>query len=209
MTYDIEINDQVTLDFAASAFDFYAMYFGSPPDSLWPYYFVMGPHCMIEQITIGKMYIITLQPQFQKPEQQIIAIAHEMYHRVSKPIRRGRLVAELWVEEMMASRAAYKFMEANGYGSYVDLDLKYMATLSGRLTVSELKAVRYQRKRLRMTVHEYPKGFYHSINLLAAQVDEIVGWEAMCRIVSCVTWSEWFRTLPDDQCNRVRELLEL
>jgi len=210
VTVDIEVKDKTTLDFAAAAYDYYVKCFGAPPDADWPYYVVTDPHFMSGAIPPGKLYAITLKHNHQFPEQRLTYLAQLIYRRVTTPPTRvGRLIGELWVDKMLASRAGYKFMVLSGYGMFMDWWFSCMEKLPDPMSVSALKAVVYKPRAFRFPTADFPAEYHHSINLLAAQVDSIVGWDAMCKLASCRTWKEWFEILPEEQCQRVRELLEL
>ncbi len=119
--------------FADSAYQYYIGAFGPPKDTEKKFEILMAPIACMAYDPIQRLYILTFREHDQNMPQAFASVAHEMYHRVTS--RRKGLNKHLWVDEMLASLATYKFLCENEFTEFAEANLKLCYAQRNRLDI--------------------------------------------------------------------------
>src|SRR5579871_6829573 len=200
--YKFDVKDDQLNEFAAYCFETYVGWFGPQQGPQWPYEIVFGPSNMCLRNCILRRYEIVIMKSYETNKQKFASIAHEMYHCVTK--NRSSLIRFLWVDEMMAFVTSQRILRQRGYHDYADLRLKVAIESPDCMDILALKKAKARKTMFQII---YPDGFAAGVNTLGAELEKLVGWEAMTRLIQCISWKEWLYALSADVRPPVCQLL--
>lgn len=205
---EIHLQDSELDKFAERAYARCVEWFGLPRDPDKRYEIVGGLIGGTTRDLFDGHYIIVIPKSCQSWEQRVAVLSHEMYHRVT--MRNGGLLNQLWVDEMLAAITELRMLRMEGLSAYADFYLHHICHDPTVLSANAVRTVRPKKNIfLRCLAMEYPEGFYSGVSLLGTKLEQLVGWEQMCRIVHCRTWDEWLAPLPVDLRSEICDLLAL
>jgi hypothetical protein len=183
-------------------------WFGPPIDPNWPYQIMGGPFGTTTRDFFAKRYIITIPTDCKTLEQRVAVLAHEMYHRVT--MHRDGLRRQLWIDEMMAEVTTLKFLREAGFTWYANQWLCSLYDNPPALDMRDLqRGSRHKSGLWNALGIEHHDEFYDKVALIGVELQRLVGWEQICRIVHCRTWDEWLASLSADLRAEVCDLLAL
>lgn len=198
---------------ADEAYNYLIGVFGCPIDHSSKYDLSYSFSPRIVKFNLKSIYFIYLYPEGTDPVKQIASIAHEMYHRVTNSRRTFKygLHRMVWVDESLAAISTIHCLNEMGYTEYVAKHIENCYKSINILDIISLKKIK--RSSLFMSIllqkpSHYPVGFGATTTLLGLAMQELVGWESMCRLVDCKTWEDWFQDLQPDKLKYIRNLID-
>ena len=198
--------DSEIMAFAEKAYRHCEEWFGTPEDAHWRYELFRGPRSSATRNPLTQSYLLLIREPWYDPEETYGSIAHEMYHRFTTRWKTLRRI--LWVDEMVAFLTTQHILIEEGSGVYAHQKLRACLKYPRRMDIQALERTRRRRPLWPFGRLPYPRDFGPSVAVLGHSLEEIVGWEQICRLVRCRTWNEWYRGLPPEILRQVRRLLE-
>lgn len=199
--------DESLHELAAWAFTENVEWFGLPTDSSWRHTIVRGPFSAMSSDPRSQQYLIFIRSSYRSSEQLCSAVGHEMYHRVT--LCHNGLRRFVWVDEMMAFLVSQHLLMKKGFNDYAQLRLRVRFESDVIMGIKDLRSARRRRVWLGIKGIAYPEGFGAGVAALGTKVENLVGWEQMCRLVHCKTWEEWLAPLAPGVRQEVSDLLDL
>ncbi len=188
-------------NYAALAFQRCCAWFGTPADAAWPYEILPWHKSFCSRALWFHRYFIAIA-ETDSLEECCKIVGHEMYHRVVSAQRKTPILKHnLWVDELLAELTAYRLLDENGMGQYVE-KIRHR-------TLSETKPLAMQRFRetripLRYRfgwskTNGYPLDFSYHLRCVSAALLRYIEWERICRLPQFPTVEAWLESLSPDR----------
>jgi hypothetical protein len=204
--YNITLADEQQLrNYADFAFQRCCAWFGRPADADFRLCFVGAPFSGTSRSAKRRSYAIWISRQATSKEARLADLFHEMYHRVTMCCTGLR--QELWVDETLAFLASQRLLQEAGLGQYAKLRLAFYFNPAKALAVPALKKARARKVLFGLYGVHYPEGFNEGVAVLGFRLDQLLEWEAICRLAVDKTWSEWLGQIRPELHGKLGELL--
>lgn len=195
------------ISFAQVAYNSCVDWFGVPNDEKRKFVLVWGHFDGCCRNRLVREYTIVIRREYQHPEQIMAATAHEMYHRVTM-WRRG-LTQCVWTDEMLAFLASQKLLVLHGMTDYARLRYETLREHHKMLSMDSLRKCVRKRVTFGRRGVVYPEGFGESVARVGVELEALVGWDAICRIVKHTAWNDWLVEIDAITIPAVAKLLSL
>jgi hypothetical protein len=193
--------------FADAAYTRYIEWFGAPDDAEWDYEIIRASVALCSRDPIRHLYVISIRRDDAELADQYASIAHEMYHRVTE--RRKGLNRKSWVDEILAYLTSQRFLHEQGMADYADTKAKSLCKQRSQLTLEQFKSVRRKPNLLGILGPYYPPGFAVTAAKLGGELEAVVDWEYLCKLIEYRTFEEWINHLPSHSQRLVRGALNV
>ena len=201
------VKDERLLELAEVSYELCTTWFGIPSDHAQTYYLLYSSQnrCIPPWFTIGP-YVISLKSGYAEAQNASV-IAHEMYHRVT--IKRPGIHRTWWVDEMIAYTLERHAVPELGYPDYARTMHNYLLESPGHSDARTIKEIIAKGilPDMDRKATEFQLGC--SIVSLGAQLEALVGWSNVCKIVGCPNWKEWLSHFTPPLRMKAAELLDL
>jgi hypothetical protein len=186
--------------FAITAYRCCTDWFGTPPDEDWPCHIVQFRSNSCRRSVLFHEYYITVMSTYKMAEQSKATIAHEIYHRVTR--LRGGLRKLPWLDELLAFLASQHVLRANGLSDYAKTRIKHARYRNCHVDLRAVKAVPRWKY-----IFGMPTWFYDAVATAGAELDRVLEWSIICRLIHSQSWDQWLQHVPIEQRTYVRDLL--
>jgi len=147
-----------------------------------------------------------IDKNYKTDEQLHAALMHEMYHRVT--LGRDGLHRDTWVDEIIAFLAAHYGLIEFGMTEYASYRLSYLTREQVLLSLEDVKHAK-QKSFFEFSSSLFPEGYGGRIYRTAQELDLLVGWPQVRRMVDCRNWSDWLAPFSADIREKIILLLDL
>jgi len=205
--YDPHVKDEKLHELARFSYQLCTEWFGVPPDHVRGYKLIydVRNRCILPPF-VKASYLIALKKGYAEPQYASI-IAHEMYHRVTMP--RPGIHRIRWVDEMIAYGVERHAVPELGYADYAEYMHKSFLERPDNLNVHIIKEFYMKGAPSGMDIEACKLQLDISGIALGVQLEALVGWKEICKIVGCLTWEDWLTNLVPEIREKVVALLDL
>jgi len=215
------IGDKNLLEFSSRAYALCQEWFGEP------HYLPNRPYKIVAWRNVSWVIYSPIFQCFYFPVRvhqarwlSYFDIGLHMYERFTWGMEQDKLIRRFkWFDKVMHYSTAYQIMSKLGYQGYARDYLNYLVNdAPGRLTLGEFKASHIPLSRWQVFFNMFlknifatqrPAEYWSELAYLVLELNELVEWSFLCKVVDCQDWSEWFSLLSTAQAERVRALLEV
>lgn len=201
------IEDPELINFSQKAYIHCVKWFGEPDDEKWQCTLNYGYSNGCARNWLLREYVIVIRNTYKYAEQKKAIIAHEIYHRAT--MRRKGLRQSVWVDEMVAFLVSQQILRAENLSNYADLRIQRHLEKQVKINISHLHKVRRRRIIIGYPCANYPTDFGASVACLGTELEYLVGWSNICRLVNCTSWDDWLDGLPLESRSIVLALLKI
>lgn len=205
--FDPNVQDEKLHDLARSSYHLCTEWFGVPTDHARDYNLIydVRNRCIPPPFARGP-YLIALKKGYAEAQYASV-IAHEIYHRVT--MKRPGIRCYRWVDEMIAGGVERHATPELGYAKYAKYMHKRFIESPDNFDARTIKEIYTNGIPPGMDREACELRLDGSSVALGVQLEAIVEWNVICKIVGCLTWEDWLINLEPDIREKVVTLLDL
>lgn len=194
-TADFTVQSEKLHAVARSSYEICTEWFGPPADHAQGYKLIYDTRNQCVQPIGWGPYLIEIKKGYDD-EQYAAVIAHEIYHRVT--IKRPGIRNKWWVDEMVAYAATRQAAPLLGYPEYATYMHKRHLENPDNFTPRAIRDICSRGIPFGMNTDACRLKMEQSFIGFSMRLEALVGWDAMRKIVGCLTWEEWLSGLTPD-----------